>query len=102
MDDALAVLLDKGDEEDEDDALDLSPAGIERERRRWILTKPEHLDIYVLWRQMAGMGGETIGGLWALAQQPGTEALFRDFGTLHARERRLQRRAKRMKEGIKQ
>lgn len=99
MDDALDILIDKG-EEDEDDDLDLSPAGIEQERHRWILTKPEHLDLYVLWRQMAGMGGETIGGLWALAQQPGSEALFRDFGTLHARERRLKRRAEKIKERI--
>ena len=100
MDDALSVLVDE-DDEDEDDPLDLSPAGIERERRRWILTKPEHLDLYVLWRQMAGMGGETVGGLWALAQQPGSEALLRDFGTLSAREKRLKRRAKRRKEGIR-
>lgn len=95
MDDALAPLVEESD--DEDDALDLSPAGRERERRRWRLIKPEHLELYVLWRQLAGMGGETLAGLWGLAQQPGSDALFRDFGTLSAREKRLKKRAERMK-----
>jgi len=97
MDEALSALLEESDEDD--DPLDLSPAGIQRERTRWALIRPEHLELYVLWRQMAGMGGESLGGLWALARQPGTDALFRDFSTLYARERRLKRRAERVKKG---
>lgn len=95
MDDALAVLVEE--EGEEADVLDLSPEGRERERTRWRLVVPEHLDLYILWRQLAGMGGETLGGLWALASEPGSEALFRDFGVLHARERRLKKRAERVK-----
>jgi len=69
----------------------MSPQGIARERNRWILVRDEHLDLYVLWRNMAGMGGESLGELWRLAQEPGSGALLKDFATISAREKRLKR-----------
>lgn len=88
MDDALAGLV---DDDPAPDVLDLSPEGRQREARRWVLLDPAHLDLYVLWRQMAGMGGESLGELLRIAGQPGSAALLRDFGVLSAREKRLKK-----------
>ena len=79
--------------------IDFSPKGIERERTRWNLVREEHLDLYVLWRNMAGMGGESIGELWRLAQEPGSGALLKDFATISAREKRLKRSREFLKGG---
>lgn len=90
MDAALLPLVEKAGAE-EDEPLDLSPEGIERELRRWLVVREEHIDLFVLWRQLSGMGGESLSGLWKLAQEPGSGALLRDFRVLNARERRLKR-----------
>lgn len=87
---------------EEDEPLDLSPEGIERELRRWTVVREEHIDLFVLWKRLSGMGGESLGSLWRLAQEPGSGALLRDFFVLSARERRLKRiheRLNEMKEG---
>lgn len=90
IDDILEPLIDK-DEED-DDELDLSPEGRERERNRWYIYDEMHAHLFVLWSNMAGMGGESLSNLWELAEKPGSAALFRDFGVLSARKKRLQKR----------
>lgn len=51
-----------------------------------------HLDLYLIWRRTAGMGGETMSSLLELANRPGSEALIRDFGMLSEREERLKLR----------
>lgn len=89
------------DDEESEDFIDFSEAGIERERHRWQLVREEHVDLYLLWRSMSGMGGEGISGLWALANQPGSGALLKDFYTISAREKRLKRGRKFLKEGGK-
>lgn len=89
MDEALAILI---EDEEPDDGIDLSPAGIQRERFRWRLRRPEHAELYVLWRQLSGMGGESLAELWQIARAPGSDALMADFATLHAREKRLKKR----------
>lgn len=91
MDEALRPLV---EDDPPEDILDLSPAGRERERRRWTLIDPAHLDLYVLWKNLSGMGGETLGQIWDLAQRPGSAALFRDFAVLSAREKRLKAQKK--------
>lgn len=78
-------------EDDEDDGLDLSEEGIARELRRWRIAREEHIDLFVLWRRLSGMGGESLSSLWKLADEPGSAALLRDFGVLTAREKRLKK-----------
>lgn len=77
--------------EEEEDALDLSDEGIARELRRWRIAREEHIDLFVLWRRLSGMGGESLSSLWKLADEPGSAALLHDFGVLTAREKRLKR-----------
>jgi hypothetical protein len=89
MDAALGPFV--AEDEPPADGLDLSPEGIERERRRWVLINPDHLDLYVLWRRLAGMGGEGLGDLLRIAGEPGSAALFHDFNVLSAREKRLKK-----------
>lgn len=76
----------------DDDApppMDWSPEGLAREARKWRLVNEAHLDLYVLWTQMAGLGGNPLGDLFDLADRPGSAALFRDFRVLSARKKRL-------------
>ena len=90
LDAALLPLVEKAEDE-EDDALDLSEEGIARELRRWRIVREEHIDLFVLWRRLSGMGGESLSSLWKLAGEPGSAALLRDFGVLTARENRLKK-----------
>lgn len=76
---------------DADDDLDLSEEGIAYEMRRWQVAREEHVELFVLWRRLSGMGGESLSSLWKLADEPGSAALLRDFGVLSAREKRLKR-----------
>jgi len=46
----------------------------------------------MLWRNMGGMGGESLSGLWKLYREPGSAALLKDFSTLSAREKKFKRR----------
>jgi len=94
MDRALESLLDALDPDAEDDEEPISFAQLELERTRWKLLEPSNLDAFVLWRSTAGMGGESLWGLWNLIQKPGTAALLVDFQTLNARMARLKRRRK--------
>lgn len=81
------------DENDDDDGfLDLSPEGMEKERQRWYIRDEMHAHLFVLWSNMSGIGGESLGNLWELAEKPGSAALFRDFATLSARKKRLEKR----------
>lgn len=48
-----------------------------------------HIDLYVLWQRLSGMGGESLLGLWKLAQEPGSAKLMRDLGVIGARHKRL-------------
>lgn len=76
---------------DDDDGLDLSEEGIAYEMRRWRIAREEHIELYVLWKRLSGMGGESLSNLWRLANEPGSAALLKDFGVLSAREKRLKR-----------
>lgn len=95
IDEALLPLIEKAEEEDE--PLDLSEEGVERELRRWTVVREEHIALYAMWKRLSGMGGESLSSLWKLANEPGSGALLRDFGVLSARERRLKRIAELMK-----
>jgi len=95
MDDALDVLLHKGDESEDSDSWTV--ADLEAERGRWKLLRPEHMDLFVMWQAMSGMGGESLYDLWRLFQEPGSAALLIDFSTLNRRLAKLRRREKRRK-----
>ena len=90
MDSALEGLLD--DDKDSGDDIDFSPEGIEREKRRWRLADENHIDLFVLWSNMSGMGGESLGDLWDLVERPGSAALLKDFAVLSSRKKRLEKR----------
>jgi len=90
MDSALEGLLDSG--EDTGDDIDFSPEGIEREKRRWRLCEESNIDLFVLWSNMSGMGGESLGDLWDLVERPGSAALLKDFAVLSSRKKRLEKR----------
>jgi len=40
---------------------------------------------------MSGMGGEPLANLLKLAHEPGSAALFHDFGVLSARRKKLEK-----------
>jgi len=61
-------------------------------KSRAALCDPGHLQLYMLWRNMGGMGGESLSGLWKLYREPGSAALLKDFSTLSAREKKFKRR----------
>ncbi len=90
MDAALATLIlpDK-------EATEKPPtlAEIEAEAGKWHLTRPEHLDLFILYRSMGG-GGESLYDLWKLTQEPGSAALLHDFAILGQRLKRLKARDK--------
>jgi hypothetical protein len=92
MDDILSTLLTDDDDDDDDGYLDLSPEGIAREQKRWHIYDEMHIHLFVLWSNLSGMGGESLGSLWELAEKPGSAALFRDFAILSARKKRLEKR----------
>ena len=89
MDNALEALI---DDSEDDYHLDLSPEGIEREKRRWVLYDDASIDIFVLWSNMSGMGGESLVDILSLAQMPGSAALIKDFATLSSRKSTLEKR----------
>ena len=82
------MLMDR--EEEGPPVVDWSPEGLAREARKWRLVNEAHIDLFVLWQQLAGMGGNPLGDLFDLAGKPGSAALFRDFRVLSARKKRLE------------
>jgi hypothetical protein len=82
--------------------VDWSPQGQRFEARRWRLINEAHLDLYLIWRQMAGLGGSPLGDLFGLAGQPGSAALFQDFRVLGARARRLKQQGEFFKGATRQ
>lgn len=97
MDEALSGLIVPDKAEDEKP---LTLAQIEAERGKWHLTRPEHLDLFVLYRSMGG-GGESLYDLWKLTQEPGSAALLHDFAILGQRLKRLKARDKDRKDKAK-
>lgn len=56
----------------------------------WHIVRQEHLDLFILWRNMSGMGGESLESLWRLSREPGSAVLLRDFRVLSTRLRRIE------------
>jgi hypothetical protein len=80
------------DSDEPDLGIDFSPEGIMAEQRRWVLCDETHIDLFVLWHNMSGMGGESIASLWRMVDEAGSAALFKDFATLSNRKKRLELR----------